>query len=199
MAAQLVLSNPPGSVLVSAAGLVTGYLYRTDTPFFLPSLTRPRRMWRPLKAYRIPLSLYHLLARIFSPMAGASQAPRRASRILPGQIRDVSAAEALEAGGIRGLLAARAGLATTTPTRRATVPAAVETNSGVEMPDSPTNNGGARAAVGEWVDEMTGRGAARAPTEQEITALSNMFPNLSRETIVRALQRRYVSLSRGFY
>lgn len=180
-------------MLAALAGTVTGYLYRTDTPFFLPSLTRPRRLWRPLKEYRIPLSLHHLLARVFSPLVGQSAPPRRANRVLPGQVRDAPATDAAEI--VRGLLANR-GLAAAPPVpRRLDAPAAegglgLGGLGGLEAPSpAPSGSGSARAAVGEWVNDLTGRGAARAPTEQEISALSNMFPNLSRETVVRALQR----------
>jgi hypothetical protein len=76
--------------------------------------------------------------------------------VLPGQVRD--GRDELE-GGLRGLLAARAGL--NTPAR------APETGT----PETP-GGGGARAAVGEWV---TGRGGARAPTEAEITAYVRYF------------------------
>lgn len=143
---------------------MTGYLYRTDTPFLLPSLSRPRRLWRPLKSYRIPVSVYRLLERLFSPVVGISPPPRRSARVLPGQVRDgrdTDAAQLEAQGGLRGLLAARAGLANT-PARRA-VP-----EPGTPDTDTPPGGaGGARAAVGEWV---TGRGGARAPTEAEITA-----------------------------
>lgn len=172
LASQLVLSQLPGSALASACGLVTGYLYRTDTPFLLPSVSRPRRLWRPLKAYRVPLSVHNLLARIFTPLLGNSAPPRRSTRVLPGQIRDAAddAAVAPPPTGLRGL-AARAGLATAAPTRR---PTAVTTAAAAGGEVTPAGNGngepGARAAMGEWVNEMTGRGGTRAPTEQEIAA-----------------------------
>jgi hypothetical protein len=155
LATQLFLSFPPGSILASLSGLVTGYFYRTDTPFFLPSLSRPRRLLRPLKAYRIPVSLHNLLARIFTPLIGNSAPPRRSNRVLPGQVRDASAPE--PPTGLGGLLAARAGLA---PTPRP----ALETP-GDETPTNPPAPRGARAAMGEWVS-----GGTRAPTEQEIAA-----------------------------
>ena len=44
--------------------------------------------------------------------------------------------------------------------------------------------------MGEWVNEMRGRGNARAPSEEEIAALTGMFPNLSRDVVVAALQRK---------
>ncbi len=156
LATQLASSWMPGSLFAAFAGVLTGYLYRTDTPFLLPSLSRPRRLWRPLKAYRIPDSVFRLLERLFAPLVGSSTAPRRSARVLPGQVRD--GREELE-GGLRGLLAARAGL--DTPAR------APETGT----PETP-GGGGARAAVGEWV---TGRGGARAPTEAEITAYVRNF------------------------
>ncbi|KAL1411231.1 hypothetical protein Q8F55_002182 [Vanrija albida] len=188
LAAQLVLSHPPGSILAAASGTVTGYLYRTDTPFLLPSITRPRRLWRPLKAFRIPVSVHNLLARIFTPLLGQSPPPRRANRVLPGQVRDTPVADSTAdaTGGLRSLLAARAALGGVTATPRRTPTTAAAVNGDETESATPT---GARAAMGEWVNEMTGRGTARAPTEQEIAALSNMFPNLSREAVVRALQR----------
>jgi hypothetical protein len=75
---QLILSDPPASIIASIAGVMTGYIYRSDT-VPLPSLTR-RRLLRPLKTYRIPLSLYLLLARLFRPLVGGSAPPRRAHR-----------------------------------------------------------------------------------------------------------------------
>jgi hypothetical protein len=48
--------------------------------------------------------------------------------------------------------------------------------------------------LGRWVDEITGRGRAsgvRVPTADEISRLTIMFPNDSRELIVATLQRRY--------
>ena len=48
----------------------------------------------------------------------------------------------------------------------------------------------------EWVDELTGRtervaAGLRVPSEAEINQLTSMFPDLRREDIVGALQRRY--------
>ena len=48
----------------------------------------------------------------------------------------------------------------------------------------------------DWVNELTGRDGAssglRIPSEAEISQVSAMFPNVGRETVVGALQRRCV-------
>ena len=47
----------------------------------------------------------------------------------------------------------------------------------------------------DWVNELTGRDGSssglRIPSEAEISQVSAMFPNVGRETVVGALQRRY--------
>lgn len=171
---QLILSDPPASIVASIAGVMTGYIYRSDT-VPLPSLTR-RRLLRPLKTYRIPLSLYLLLARLFRPLVGGSAPPRRAHRTLPGETRATGAApDVVTAGALRSFLGgrqggARGGLGVGVRTRAgAGVRTTVEGEGNDDGVDEPRGGaGGARAAVGEWVSEMTGRGAARAPTEDEI-------------------------------
>lgn len=52
------------------------------------------------------------------------------------------------------------------------------------------------SVVREWVDELTGRtdrenAGMRVPSEAEITQLTSMFPDLQRQTVIVALQRRY--------
>jgi len=48
----------------------------------------------------------------------------------------------------------------------------------------------------DWVNELTGGDGSspglRIPSEAEISQVSAMFPNVGRETVVGALQRRYV-------
>lgn len=162
-------------------GLSTGYLYRTDTLFPLPSFSR-RRAFRPLKTYRIPLSLHVLLARLCSPLAGTSPPPRRGHRSLPGQVDGRAAATAVQSqqaqASIRSLLTSRLAAAQRqqrpenlpTPGRDAPGTGDVpETASATATGASTTSTGGARQAMGEWVNEMTGRrSGARAPTEEEI-------------------------------
>jgi hypothetical protein len=54
--------------------------------------------------------------------------------------------------------------------------------------------------VREWVNELTGRaeraqstGIRRVPPEIEIAQLLSMFPDLQRDVVVAALQRRQVA------
>ncbi|WRT66988.1 uncharacterized protein IL334_003954 [Kwoniella shivajii] len=219
LASQLISSNPPSSILISLLGLLTGYIYRTDTLIPLPSLSISRRrllVRRPLKTYRIPLSLHQLLSRLFSPIVGSSLPPRRSQRVLPGQSdsRGISTALPSSVGmnqqpgvgrgattandtgtgirpSLRSLLASRLNTSTNSTNTNAnqtqngsndrTNGSGSAQREGREEPRSAT------AAMGEWVNDMTGR-STRVATEDEIATLSNMFPNLGREVIVRALQ-----------
>ncbi|WWD01561.1 hypothetical protein V866_008506 [Kwoniella sp. B9012] len=219
LAAQLLLSKPPSSLLISLIGLLTGYIYRTDTLFPLPSLSISRRrllVRRSLKTYRIPLSVYRLLSRLFSPIVGESLPPRRSQRVLPGQQsqsqiqlnqRGSSIATALNAGATNQNGSARSRLRSllnnrlnTNTTPAGTANTANTTDGNNQRAEQAGRGGGgdggtqrsgvpgsATAAMGEWVNEITGRGT-RVASEEEISTLSSMFPNLSREVIVRALQ-----------
>lgn len=44
----------------------------------------------------------------------------------------------------------------------------------------------------EWVNELTGRESAgiRVPSEAEIAQITSMFPDVQRQTVIGALQRR---------
>ena len=167
-ASQLFLSNPPSSILAALTGLFTGWLYRKDTLVIIPSLSR-RRAFRPLKSYRIPSSIHGLLARIFNPLVGPSAPPRRANRVLPGQIAESGArTTALAQPSFRSLLAGRMGEG---PVRRTPGAASSATTpSQTAVPSVSAGAGAARAAMGEWVSEMAGTGGAgtRAPSEEEI-------------------------------
>ena len=73
-------------------------------------------------------------------------------------------------------------------------PAGTPAGSGIEQGTSnATGEPGARASVvSQWMNELTGRGATggiRVPTEAEINQVASMFPDLSRQSVVGALQR----------
>lgn len=162
LALQLVLSDPPASLIASASGLLTGMWYRSDSSIALPSArSRPRIYIRPLRSYRIPVSLHVLVARVFSPLLGTSTPPRRANRVLPGQV--VLPSNTPSASGITTALRNMPSIRRTQvpAAAAATTPAATAVPAGEEEP---------RSAVGEWVDDLTGRGTRRSPTEEEIAA-----------------------------
>jgi hypothetical protein len=57
---------------------------------------------------------------------------------------------------------------------------------------------GGTSVMREWVDELTGRtdranSGLRVPSDEEITTLVGIFPDVGREVVIAALQRRYVS------
>nr|XP_019013389.1 uncharacterized protein I206_01455 [Kwoniella pini CBS 10737]OCF52170.1 hypothetical protein I206_01455 [Kwoniella pini CBS 10737] len=212
LALQLFLSNPPSSIFISLIGLITGYIYRTDTLFPLPSLSISRRrllVKRSLKTYRIPLSIYQLLSRLFNPIIGESLPPRRSQRVLPGQggnennnsnnfsnNRATTTAinnpntTAQARASLRSLLTSRLNTNTTQSTMTNQTPTPginMEGGNGIGIEEERREPGSTTAAMGEWVNDMTGRGT-RVASEEEISTLSNMFPNLSRNVIVRALQ-----------
>ena len=58
---------------------------------------------------------------------------------------------------------------------------------------------GGTSVMREWVDELTGRtdranSGLRVPSDEEITTLTGIFPDVAREVVIAALQRRYVSI-----
>ncbi|KAI9638582.1 uncharacterized protein MKK02DRAFT_23518 [Dioszegia hungarica] len=216
---QLILSDMPASGLAATTGLLTGYISHLDAlPIPHTPFTR-RRLLRPLKAYRLPSSIAALLSRLFSPIMGSAAAPRRSHRVVPGQtnesqLRAQAGALAALLGGRMGLAPTRpaapravvAAAARRGPVVNEGLPGhpAPATAAGGSAPSTPARQATgmrgqvegvragtqvARAAVGEWVSELAGGSEARAPTEPEIAALSSMFPNMSRDRIVRALQR----------
>jgi hypothetical protein len=104
---------------------------------------------------------------MFGPFIGDSAPPRRRDRVLPGQ----STGGIPTAGGtsaLRSLLAGRMGGEAEAGARRTQ---GVQGVPGGRVQRSVVVPGteGARAAVGEFVSEMTGGGRARAPTEGEIS------------------------------
>lgn len=63
---------------------------------------------------------------------------------------------------------------------------------GTQNPDA---NETGTSAVREWVNELTGRNERAPPgirvaVDEEVAQLTTMFPDISRETLVGALQRR---------
>jgi len=158
---QLALSQPWPSTLTAALGISAGALYRSDIA--------------SLKSYRLPPWFVWLTSRYMHSIVGETRAVRRTTRALP--VIEVSeATNQLEDEAITTAHASRTERPTTTGSRGAA--------------DQP-----GPSVMREWVNELTGRvdrasTGIRVPTDAEISQLTSIFPDLQREVIVAALQRR---------
>ena len=161
---QLAFSQPWSTTLAATLGFSAGALYQSDIA--------------NLKSYRLPPWFVRLSSRYLLSLIGETRSVRRTTRALPAS--DVSeTTPRLEDEVI-----------TTAHTPRA------------EHPTHPTTSDPRGAAeqpgpsvMREWVNELTGRvdrasTGIRVPTEAEISQLMNIFPDLQRDVIVAALQRR---------
>lgn len=220
-------------------GALFSLLYTSQTP-----------QSRRLTTFRIPTRLSSLLVRLTNPLVDpqGSAAPRRADRVLPGEIsesamhaqarmqtltRQVRAAQEVqqevrrqvEQGAVerrrnvgRALEALQDRLAAAqgTPVAGSATGDTGTARPADAVPPSPRPR--SRFGLGGWVDRageavglrtespavlpggtdtpLTGQAAVqpRAPTQQEVDAIVGMFPNLSRDAVVRALQTRLVAL-----
>lgn len=117
--------------------------------------------------------------------------PQRLSRALPDEPSTSSAAPA------------RAELEPD-PITTARRPPAASTEVDTPIAPDPTTTleegtGSSRSVMREWVNELTGRAerastGIRVPSEAEISQVMSMFPDVQRDVVVGALQRRYVSV-----
>jgi hypothetical protein len=153
---QLAISQPPGSLLSAAIGLVAGSIYRSNV--------------FGIKTYRLPQILQRA-ASILLPLLGTTKPPRRSTRAFPD------------------------GPVITLPPRQEPVPTPPrDSDSTPNEPSSEAVTSG-QTTMRNWVNELTGQSnggsrSLRVPSNDEIAQLSNMFPDLRREDIVGALQRR---------
>jgi len=166
---QLALGHLPGSAAAAIIGVLAGQIYRSELA--------------NLKSYRIPLSVVRFSTRFLLPLIGSTRPPRRLNRALPDESRtalaNLSSPNQDQEQNEEVITTARP--TTASETRGRAGPPTVETRSSV---------------VREWVNELTGRterenAGIRVPSEAEITQLTSMFPDLQRQTVVGALQRRY--------
>jgi hypothetical protein len=159
---QLALSQPWPSTLAATLGISAGALYRSDIA--------------SLKSYRLPPWFVWLTSRYMHSLVGETRAVRRTTRALP--VIEVSE--------------------TTNQLEDEAITTAHESRT--ERSTRPTTSGSAADQPGpsvmrEWVNELTGRvdrasTGIRVPTDAEISQLTSIFPDLQREVIVAALQRR---------
>ncbi|KAL8279903.1 hypothetical protein RQP46_007753 [Phenoliferia psychrophenolica] len=163
IASQLISSQPPSTIIVSLIGAFSSYLYRSD---FLS-----------LRQYRLSPRLTLLFVRFFSPLLGVTSTPRRSNVATYGHVEP-------RATNSLGFPSATFGA-----TRVAPVPAAAAATTGVTM--NPGTAAAQRRAQGQAiVQQLTTSfaGAQRSPTEEQITHLTAMFPDRSREVVIAALQ-----------
>ncbi|EJD01385.1 uncharacterized protein FOMMEDRAFT_88708 [Fomitiporia mediterranea MF3/22] len=169
LALQLAISQPPGSLVSSLIGIVAGQLYRSDV--------------LGLKTFRVPPTVRRLASRYLLPLIGSTKPPRLSNRAFPEdshRLRRTPAQRSQE----------NTEVVTTAPTPSS------EDQADAQAASQPAGTGPARQSVmREWVDELTGRteraaAGLRVPSEGEINQLTSMFPDLRREDIVGALQRR---------
>lgn len=123
-----------------------------------------------LKSYRLPGSFIHLAKTCLFPLTGSSRPPRRSNRALPEV--PVPAPEAPDDENDE-----------------------VITTSQAPPAETPANATITTDVMRGWMNQFTGRAEApnvgiRAPTDDEISQLQGMFPGMSRNVIVAALQRR---------
>lgn len=161
---QLAFSQPWSTTLAAALGFVTGALYRSDIA--------------NLKGYRLPPWFVRLTSRYLLSLVGETRAVRRTTRALPAtDISDTT--PRLEDEVITTAHTSRTGGSTRSTTNG---------SRGASEQPGPS-------VMREWVNELTGRvdrasTGIRVPTEAEITQLVSIFPDVQRDVIVAALQRR---------
>ncbi|TFK55377.1 hypothetical protein OE88DRAFT_1764743 [Heliocybe sulcata] len=167
LAVQLAILHYPSSLVVAAIGILIGQVYRSDLA--------------NLKSYRLPPGFVRFASRYLSPLIGSTRPPRRSHLAFPDE----------RPTGVRTvpLPTAQDEVVTTAPTTPGDNPTA-----------EPGSEGSNRSVMREWVNELTGRAeressGLRAPSETEITNLMSIFPDLRRDVVVAALQRRYGSRS----
>ncbi|KIJ20457.1 hypothetical protein PAXINDRAFT_67213, partial [Paxillus involutus ATCC 200175] len=125
-----------------------------------------------IKSWRVSPAVIRFSKRFLLPLVGSTRPPRRLNRARPERSEPTS--EPMNEEVIT--------------TARPSTPAA-------QTDSSPNTQGEAGSVVREWVNELTGRtedtARIRTPTETEIAQVTAMFPDISREVIIGALQRRY--------
>lgn len=119
------------------------------------------------------------------PLIGSTRPPRRLNRALPDDLRSLINGSS---SGTQGSIHNEEVITTARPS------AVPESGARVDAPASAETG---TSVVREWVNELTGRterenAGIRVPNDAEITQLTGMFPDIDRQLVVGALQRRYV-------
>ena len=173
---KLAFSAAPGSLVSAVIGVIVGQLYRADL--------------FNLRTYQLPPWLIRLSSSMAPYVIGSTRPPRRTNRALHEASR--SSPASVPRTTVGGTNDEDEGPITTA--RRDTSSSATRLSTGGRRDNS--RRGTTTSVMRDWVNELTGRDGQtpglRIPNEAEISQVSAMFPNVGRETVVGALQRRYV-------
>ncbi|KAJ3835041.1 hypothetical protein F5878DRAFT_664230 [Lentinula raphanica] len=166
LALQLAVARLPGSGAAALIGILAGQIYRSDLI--------------NVKSYRLGYTIVNLSTRFLNPLLGSNRPPRRSNRAFPDTSR--------RGTGPRQANSVAQNDEVVTTAR----PSAEDTNSRFRA--AAVAGTGGTSVVRDWVQGLTGRGdgiaaGVRIPPESEITELTTMFPDISREAIIGALQR----------
>ncbi|KAF8622179.1 hypothetical protein AX15_007291 [Amanita polypyramis BW_CC] len=158
LALQLAISRLPGSAAVAVIGITTGQLYRSDLA--------------NLKSYRIPPTVVEFATRYILPLLGNARPPHRFNRAMP---------DGRHSGGSNW-----------PPPNDEVITTARTPPARSHSENEPSNSGQRSSVVRRWVDQLSGRAerdsAVHIPTEEQISTMTDMFPQVPREIIVNALQ-----------
>lgn len=167
---QLAVSRLPASAAIAIIGVLAGQIYRSDLA--------------NLKSYRISPSIVRVSTRVLLPLIGSLRPPRRSNRALSDDTR-------IPTGRDNNSTRLQNDEVITT----ARTPAPSGDSARARDMDGVNEAGTGTSVVREWVDELTGRAdraqaGVRAPTEAEIIQITSIFPDVQRDVLVGALQRR---------
>ncbi len=183
---QLAISQTPGTLAASLIGLIAGQLYRSDI--------------LGLKAFRLPRYLRRFASRFLLPLIGSTKPPRRPNRAFPPDDTSSTSPSSSPPSGTSTSREENTEVITTAPVSAARRPQENDRTDQSRTRSSGSSSANAQTSVvREWVDEFTGRAeraasGLRVPSDNEINQLMSMFPDLRREVIVGALQRRCVEV-----
>lgn len=179
---QLAFSAAPGSLVSAIIGVFAGQLYRSD--FF------------NLKTYQLPPWLIRLSSNMAPYVIGSTRPPRRTNLALREASTSRPSLASVLRASVGGANDEDEGPITTTRQSASSTPRLSTGGRG-----DNSRRGTTTSVMRDWVNELTGRDgtspALRIPSEAEISQVSAMFPNVGREAVVGALQRRYVWGSRS--
>ncbi|KIJ69871.1 hypothetical protein HYDPIDRAFT_171835 [Hydnomerulius pinastri MD-312] len=124
-----------------------------------------------IKSWRISPSVIRFSTRFLLPLVGSTRPPRRLNRARPDQSHS-----------------------TPEPINEEIITTARPSSPAAPRDSSLGTHEETGSVVREWVNELTGRtddtARIRTPSETEVTQLTTMFPDISRDVILGALQRR---------